>query len=145
MNYKQGVRVMHEVKIVPSIAILLGILTLLLSVAVRAESTVEQDIGKLEYSSFCADCHGNDGKGNGPKASQLSATPTNLTLLSKVNGGSFPETAVYNIIDGRRVGDFHGQEMPIWGEDFKEIEGNEDAVDERISNLIEHLKSIQVE
>ena len=56
-----------------------------------------------------------------------------------------PETVVYNIIDGRRVGDYHGQEMPIWGERFKEIEGNEEAVDERISNLIEYLISIQVE
>ena len=136
---------MNEVKIAPNIAILLGFLTLLLHVAVQAESTVEQVIGELEYSSFCATCHGDDGRGNGPKANQLSATPTNLTLLSKLNGGSFPETAVYNIIDGRRAGDFHGQEMPVWGEYFKEIEGNEEVVDERISNLIEFLKNIQVE
>ena len=136
---------MNEVKTALNTAILFGVLTLLLHFAVQAESTVEQDIGELEYTSFCATCHGSDGKGNGPKANQLSATPTNLTLLSKVNGGSFPETAVYNIIDGRRVGDFHGQEMPIWGEHFMEIGGNEEVVDERISNLIEYLKSIQVE
>jgi len=136
---------MNEVKTALNTAILFGVIALLLHFAVQAESTVEQDIGELEYSSFCATCHGSDGKGNGPKTNQLSATPTNLTLLSKENGGSFPETAVYNIIDGRRVGDFHGQEMPIWGEHFKEIEGNEEVVDERISNLIEYLKSIQVE
>ncbi len=136
---------MNEVKTALNTAILFGVLTLLLHFAVQAESTVEQDIGEVEYSSFCATCHGSDGKGNGPKANQLSATPTNLTLLSKENGGSFPETAVYNIIDGRRVGDFHGQEMPIWGEHFMEIEGNEEVVDERISNLIEYLKNIQVE
>lgn len=136
---------MNKVKTALNTAILFGVLIFLLHFAVKAESTVEQDIGELEYTSFCATCHGNDGKGNGPKANQLSATPTNLTLLSKVNGGSFPETAVYNIIDGRRVGDFHGQEMPIWGEHFMEIEGNEEVVDERISNLIEYLKSIQVE
>ncbi|NNC66926.1 MAG: cytochrome c [Gammaproteobacteria bacterium] len=136
---------MNKVKTALNTAILFGVLIFLLHFAVQAESTVEQDIGELEYTSFCATCHGNDGKGNGPKANQLSATPTNLTLLSKVNGGSFPETAVYNIIDGRRVGDFHGQEMPIWGEHFMEIEGNEEVVDERISNLIEYLKSIQVE
>lgn len=136
---------MNKVKTALNTAILFGVLIFLLHFAVQAESTVEQDIGALEYTSFCATCHGNDGKGNGPKANQLSATPTNLTLLSKVNGGSFPETAIYNIIDGRRVGDFHGQEMPIWGEHFMEIEGNEEVVDERISNLIEYLKSIQVE
>lgn len=136
---------MSEVKTASNIVILLGTLTLLFSVSVQAESKVEQDIGEQEYTSFCATCHGSDGKGKGPKANQLSATPTNLTLLSKVNGGSFPETAVYNIIDGRRVGDFHGQEMPIWGERFKETEDNEEVVDERISNLIEYLKSIQAE
>lgn len=136
---------MNETKTASNTAILLGILTLLLHVAVQAESTIEKDLGELEYASFCATCHGSDGKGDGPKANQLSAKPTDITLLSKLNGGSFPETAVYNIIDGRRVGDFHGQEMPIWGEHFKEIEGNEQVVDERINNLIEHLKSIQVE
>jgi mono/diheme cytochrome c family protein len=124
---------------------LVVILTLTLLSTLHAEFTAEQGIGATDYSKHCAACHGSYGKGNGPKANQLATTPTDLTLLSKINGGSFPETAVYNIIDGRRVGDFHGQEMPIWGEHFKEIEGNEEAVDERISNLIEYIKSIQAE
>ncbi len=94
--------------------------------------------------SYCAKCHGNNGKGNGPYAKQLAAKPTDLTLLSKENGGSFPETAVYNIIDGRRAGDYHGQEMPVWGKYYKDIEGDESAVDARISRIIEYLKSIQI-
>lgn len=77
---------------------------------------------------------------------QLTKPPKDLTLLSKENGGSFPETFVYQIIDGRRVDTFHGpQEMPVWGERFRTIEGDEGAVDERISNLIEYLESIQVD
>ncbi len=111
----------------------------------HADAEIEQIIGAKEYMNNCASCHGDDGKGAGPKAKQLSATPSDLTILSKENGGSFPETAVYNIIDGRRVGDYHGQEMPIWGQHFKDIETDEDVVDERISNLIEYLKCIQVE
>ena len=75
---------------------------------------------------------------------KLSTLPTDLTVLSKENGGSFPETAVYNIIDGRRAGDFHGQEMPVWGERFRELEDDEDAIDMRISNLIKYIESIQV-
>ena len=56
---------MNEVKTALNTAILFGVLTLLLHFAVQAEPTVEQDIGELEYSSFCATCHGSDGKGNG--------------------------------------------------------------------------------
>jgi mono/diheme cytochrome c family protein len=132
---------MNKIQAASKTGIFIGVLALMLHVVVHAESTTGQD----EYSKHCAACHGSDGKGNGPEANQLAAIPTDLTLLSKKNGGSFPETVVYNIIDGRRVGDYHGQEMPIWGERFKEIEGNEEAVDERISNLIEYLISIQVE
>lgn len=132
---------MNEIQVTSKTGVFIGVLALMLNAYVHAESTAGQD----EYTKHCAACHGSDGKGNGPKGNQLAATPTDLTLISKVNGGSFPETVVYNIIDGRRVGDYHGQEMPIWGERFKDIEGNEEAVDERISSLIEYLISIQVE
>ncbi len=125
--------------------VVIGMLALSLQTSLHAEPTEEHYLGEDDYINNCADCHGIDGKGNGPMAKQLAMPPKDLTLLSKKNGGSFPETAVYNIIDGRRVSDFHGQEMPIWGERFRMTEGNEGAVDKRISNLIEFLESIQVE
>jgi mono/diheme cytochrome c family protein len=128
---------------------------LLLQPLLYAESTIEQSLGEFEYINNCAVCHGADGKGNGPMAEQLIKPPKDLTVLSKNNGGSFPETVVYQLIDGRRVSNsdegrkvepFHGpQDMPIWGDEFRTIEGDEDAVDERISNLIKYLRRIQVE
>ena len=39
--------------------------------------------GKQMYTSYCAPCHGVDGKGNGPAASALKARPTDLTELAK--------------------------------------------------------------
>ena len=132
---------MNKIQVASKTGVFIGVLVMMLNAYVHAESSTGQD----EYTKYCAACHGSDGKGNGPKGNQLAATPTDLTLISKVNGGSFPETVVYNIIDGRRVGDYHGQEMPIWGERFRDIEGNEEAVEERISSLIEYLISIQVE
>ncbi len=125
--------------------VVIGVLALSLQTSLHAEPTEKHYLGADDYINNCADCHGVDGKGNGPMAKQLAMPPKDLTLLSKKNGGSFPETAVYNIIDGRRVSDFHGQEMPIWGERFRTIEGDEAAVDKRISNIIEYLESIQVE
>lgn len=121
---------------------------------VHAEMTVEQLWGENVYMNNCAACHGALGKGDGPVAESLIKVPSNLTLLSKNNGGSFPETAIYQLIDGRRVvvtdegrsvETYHGpREMPIWGNTFRIIEGDEGAVDDIISNLLEYLESIQL-
>jgi mono/diheme cytochrome c family protein len=74
------------------------------------------DIGKTEFISNCASCHGADAKGNGPVASSLKIPPTDLTVLAKNNGGVLPVNALYEIIDGRRIVASHGtREMPVWG------------------------------
>ena len=98
---------------------------------ILAESSTDKILGQHDYLEYCADCHAQDGKGNGPKAKQLSKQPKDLTVLSKENGGSFPETAVYQIIDGRRikteldgvrVETAHGlNDMPNWGELFRAL------------------------
>ena len=74
------------------------------------------DVGKTEYQSSCAACHGADGKGKGPLGAALKSTPTDLTVLTKSNSGVFPVNAVYEVIDGRKSISSHGtREMPIWG------------------------------
>ena len=50
--------------------------------------------GKEMYESYCAVCHGTDGKGNGPAASALKTPSTDLTTLSKNNGGKYPSLKV---------------------------------------------------
>jgi mono/diheme cytochrome c family protein len=47
------------------------------------------DAGKIEYEIGCAPCHGVDGKGSGPVAAGLTATPADLTVLAKKNNGVF--------------------------------------------------------
>ena len=125
--------------------VFIGILVFSIHTSLYAESTDSKNLGKIDYLNNCADCHGADGKGNGPETKRLAIPPKDLTLLSKENGGSFPETVVYNIIDGRRVTDFHGQEMPIWGERFRNIENDEEAVEKRINDIIIYVESIQTE
>jgi len=80
------------------------------------------DIGKLEFQSTCASCHGTDGKGKGPVSEQLKAPPSDLTMLAKNNNGAFPTNAVYETIYGSKTIPAHGtREMPVWGERFNPI------------------------
>lgn len=57
--------------------------------------------GKEMYLAYCAACHGREGKGDGPVASQLKVPPGDLTSLAKRNDGRFPSVQVVNVITGR--------------------------------------------
>jgi cytochrome c5 len=77
------------------------------------------DIGKSEFQSSCASCHGTDAKGKGPVSDQLKIPPPDLTMLAKNNNGVFPTNAVYETINGLKTIPAHGtREMPIWGYRF---------------------------
>jgi hypothetical protein len=61
-----------------------------------------------------------DGKGGGPMAGFLTGTLPDLTQLQKDNGGVFPVTRVYGVIDGSTELGPHGtREMPAWGNRYK--------------------------
>ena len=77
------------------------------------------DVGKAEFQSSCAACHGIDAKGNGPVSKELKTRPADLTILAKKNNGVFPVNALQQTIDGRDSLSSHGtREMPIWGYRF---------------------------
>ena len=58
--------------------------------------------GKDMYVAYCAVCHGTDGKGVGPAASALKVPPTDLSSLSKNNGGKYPSLRGYRCHPRRR-------------------------------------------
>ena len=111
------------------------------------------DYGKLEYQSNCAACHGENGEGFGYYASFIKKSPSDLTTLAKRNGGVFPISHVYEVIDGRQTTKWHGtRDMPIWGADFvasaaKETGGvyniPEVMARSRILVLVDYLYRIQ--
>lgn len=87
-----------------------------------AAQAEDLDIGKSEFQSSCASCHGADARGKGPVSDQLKIPPPDLTILAKKNNGAFPTDAVYETIDGSKAIPAHGtREMPIWGERFNPI------------------------
>lgn len=102
--------------------------------------------GKEMYDSYCASCHGVDGKGDGPAAPALKGVPANLTTLAVKNDGTFPAAHVATEIQGEAMIPAHGsKEMPVWGPIFMTIEGHSTAqVQLRIRNLTNYLESIQV-
>ncbi|HWS03165.1 MAG TPA: cytochrome c, partial [Gammaproteobacteria bacterium] len=77
------------------------------------------DIGKVEYDQSCASCHGLDGKGKGPFSEAMQLTVPDISTLAKRNGGVFPVSRVYDVIDGREAVKAHGtRDMPIWGKHY---------------------------
>jgi mono/diheme cytochrome c family protein len=101
--------------------------------------------GKEMYTTYCAVCHGTDGKGGGPAASALKVPPTDLTLLSKNNGGKFPALKVTSTIRGEADLPAHGsKEMPVWGALFWSMSrGHEGEVQQRVANLSHYIESLQ--
>lgn len=116
-----------------------------------AQQGAATDLGKREYDSNCASCHGADGKGKGPYNEFLKRSASDLTTLAKRNGGVFPVARVYETIEG--AGAAHGsREMPIWGQDYKVKAGAhymdtpydaEAYVRTRILALVDYLNRLQ--
>jgi mono/diheme cytochrome c family protein len=101
--------------------------------------------GKEMYTTYCAVCHGTDGKGGGPAASALKVPPADLTMLSKNNGGKFPALKVTSAIRGDTDLPAHGsKEMPVWGSLFRSMSGgHEGEVQQRVANLAHYIESLQ--
>lgn len=73
-------------------------------------------LGEMEFIHSWAACHGVDGRGGGPVAEVLSSKPTDLTQIAKNFGGKFPADFIYEVIDGRKMVNPHGdRQMPVWG------------------------------
>ena len=99
--------------------LMIASLAAVFAAAAQAETL---DVGKAEFQSSCASCHGEDGKGKGPVSDLLKVPPPDLTVLAKNNNGVFPTNVVYETIYGSKIISAHGtREMPIWGERFNPI------------------------
>jgi mono/diheme cytochrome c family protein len=94
------------------------------------------------FDTYCAVCHGKEGKGNGPAAQSLKKAPADLTKISERNGGSFPEVRVKRYIEGLDDVAAHGtRDMPMWGGLFSSLDRNTTQI--RIQGLSDYLKGMQ--
>lgn len=124
-----------------------------LTVAIGSGSLFASDVnqkispadGKGMYSSYCAPCHGVNGKGNTPIASSLKRTPPDLTMLSRNNHGVYPSEHVIGVIGhGTSTSGHDRAEMPDWAARLASIDHNDKlATPLRISNLSKYLETLQ--
>lgn len=106
--------------------------------------------GAEDFATYCAACHGDRAKGDGPMASTLDSTPADLTGLAARNKGVFPATAVMSKIWGYTEGP-DGEMMPQFaplldGENMVLFDGGDGIATPtplRLVQLAEYLKSIQ--
>ena len=84
--------------------------------------------GKALFQQFCASCHGEQAKGDGPVAPYMRTPVPDLTQIGQRNGGAFPEAQVRRVIDGQATDLAHGsRDMPVWGWEFYAREGEDAA------------------
>lgn len=112
------------------------------------------DAGKDEYNTNCAVCHGTDAKGKGPYSAYLRSAPTDLTTLSKRNGGVLPVNRLYQTIEGADVPSHGTRDMPIWGGAYRAEardylvgpnQNRDGYVRSRILTLIDYINRVQLQ
>ena len=129
----------------------IGILAVTVTLADQSKKVVipasptSANNGQQMYTSYCAPCHGTDGKGRGPVAPAMKTQPTDLTQLMRNNHGKYPDTHVVAVLEFGSELSAHGSpNMPVWGPIFGNM--NRTHLQEkqlRISNLAHYLESIQ--
>ena len=119
--------------------------------AVCFPSFAAAQTGKQDYDAYCAECHGDTGKGDGPGTKVLATNPPppDLTHLSAHNGGKFPLDEVVDIIDGRKAIPSHARlQMPFLGVKLQkpgeEFTPSSDAqVTSRIDAIAHYVETMQ--
>jgi mono/diheme cytochrome c family protein len=120
--------------------------------AADSVAALSLELGKSDFRTYCAACHGVSGNGDGTVAEFLTIAAPDLTTLTKRNGGTFPRQRLSEVIDGRAEVKVHGpRDMPVWGEWFDyeamspdtDRDAREIIVRLRIEALISYVESIQ--
>lgn len=143
--------------------LVIAVVTVALALFFASSVAVAEDeiIGSDEYRTSCLSCHGVGGRGDGPLAKFLTVKPTDLTAVSRNNGGQYPNLKagqypflrMYQVIDGRADVAAHGDRaMPVWGDRYLAQQPRvvssyggdyEKMVRGRILELVYYIQSIQ--
>jgi mono/diheme cytochrome c family protein len=114
-------------------------------VSIPVEKTSPTD-GRQMFRSYCAPCHGMDGRGKGPAAQALKTPPVDLTTLARMNHGKYPDAHVLAVMQfGSKIPAHGSQEMPIWGPILGRMNNaNSQDKELRLGNLSRYIEKMQV-
>lgn len=113
---------------------------------VFAQQQHEVFSGSTLFKTYCATCHGDEGKGDGRFAASMRKRPADLTQLTRRNQGTFPAEKIAKTIDGRELGPEHAKgDMPVWGDAFSRTQENNDpeSVRLKIDAIVQFVQKIQ--
>ena len=103
------------------------------------------------FATYCWQCHGPGGEGDGPMAATLAVEVPDLTTLTSRFEGEFPLEEIARQIDGRNPILAHGGEMPVFGPMLQADQhialrlptGQPMMTGLPLANLITYIESIQ--
>ncbi|MDO5621130.1 MAG: cytochrome c [Paracoccus sp. (in: a-proteobacteria)] len=108
-----------------------------------------QPSARNDFLQYCASCHGDSGKGNGPAAAAMNPQPSDLTRIAARHQGHFPKLQMFERVNGYTMGatDSH---MPAFGDlldgptiSYDPGDGNPTPMPARMVALVEYLQTIQ--
>lgn len=117
--------------------------------ACAPEPKAEASAGRNDFLSLCADCHGTQGRGDGPLAEGMTPRPVDVTRVAAQNGGVFPTARVMGHVEGFTMGRSETP-MPSFGDvmsgptvPYDTGDGRPVPTSKRLVALIEYVEGIQ--
>jgi mono/diheme cytochrome c family protein len=114
----------------------------------EASDVLYTESGEVLYQRYCASCHGENARGNGPVAPFIAVKVPDLTRIAERRSGHFPPEEIFQIIDGQSARAAHGpRHMPVWGYEFfgPQIDDRlaHQQATERVERLVSYLGTLQ--
>jgi cytochrome c oxidase cbb3-type subunit III len=99
-------------------------------VAVASTAFAQETVPpKMTYMMFCATCHGESGKGNGPSGASLSTKPRNFTDCKLM--AAISDQTIFKVIKYGGAAAGLSREMPGWAASLD---------DNDIHGLVKHIR-----
>lgn len=124
-------------------------LVLAVVVACSGPAMPSRSDGKAFFADNCTSCHGPSGHGDGTMSKDLTIAPSDLTKLSRTNGGTFPATRALAYIWGDPKQSHLARVMPQFGSGMAddlvpvELDGVYTPTPRALAGLLVYLESIQ--
>ncbi|HUE86100.1 MAG TPA: cytochrome c [Vicinamibacterales bacterium] len=101
--------------------------------------------GAYLYRTFCTTCHSDSGRGDGPVADIADRRPSDLTVLARNHGGTYPRDRVMRVLENiPPVAGHEPPAMPNWRNVLRRTERDDErVVQKRLEALVDYVSTLQ--